>query len=353
MSQPLRVGVVGMGVGRQHVATFKTLADQFQVRAVCDIDCAKAQAVASEQGVPRVAADLAEMCRMDDLDVIDLCTPSFLHYEQILQVLESGHHVICEKPVAGSLKQVDELIAAEAKSGKRMMPIFQYRFRNGIQQLKRLVDEGVTGRAYLTTVETAWRRRPEYYAVWHGRWDKELGGPIVTLAVHAHDILYSILGPAKSVFARAKTLVNPIETEDTVAASLEMADGSLATLAVTTGSAEQITRHRFCFSNLTAESNLQPYNNTSAPWKFTGDTPEIQQRIEDTLARFTPQPEGFLGQFQLFYQAIQTGAEFPVTLKEARASAELITAVYDSAQTGRAVSLPIGQDHPKYTGWRP
>ena len=353
MREPVRVGVVGCGVGRQHVATFKSLADQFEVLAVCDIDRAKAEAVASEQGVPRVAADLDEMCRMDDLDVIDLCTPSFLHYEQILQSLEAGKHVICEKPVAGSLKQVDELIAAEAKSGRRVMPIFQYRFRGGIQRLKLLVSEGVTGRAYLTTVETAWRRRPEYYAVWHGRWDKELGGPIVTLAVHAHDILYSILGPAKSVFARTKTLVNPIETEDCVSASLEMADGSLATLAVTTGSTEQITRHRFCFSNLTAESNLQPYSNTSAPWKFTGDTPEIQQKIEDTLARFIPQPEGFLGQFELFHLALQQGAEFPVTLVEARASIELITALYHSAQTGQAVSLPIGQDHPKYAGWRP
>ena len=115
---------------------------------------------------------------MDDVDVIDICTPSYLHYEQTLQALAAGKHVICEKPVAGSLKEVDELIAAEARSGKRMMPIFQYRFRSGLQKLKLLVDAGVAGRAYLTTVETAWRRRPEYYAVpWRGKWKTELGGP--------------------------------------------------------------------------------------------------------------------------------------------------------------------------------
>jgi predicted dehydrogenase len=155
----------------------------------------------------------------------------------------------------------------------------------------------LAGRAYLTTVETAWRRRAAYYATWHGRWDTELGGPLVTLAVHAHDVLTYVLGPVKSVMAHTKTLVNPIETEDTVSASLEMADGSLASLSVTTGSSVQITRHRFCFSNLTAESNLQPYRNTTDPWTFTGDSPEAEKQIEKTLSNFVPLPEDFAGQF--------------------------------------------------------
>jgi predicted dehydrogenase len=234
------------------------------------------------------------------------------------------------------------------------MPIFQYRFGNGAQKLKFLVDEGVAGRAYLTTVETAWRRRPAYYAVpWRGKWQTELGGPLVTLAIHAHDLLLYILGPAKSVFARTTTLVNPIETEDCVSASLELADGSLASLSVTTGSTVEISRHRFCFSNLTAESNLAPYHNSFEPWSFTGDTPEITRQIEATLARFTPQPERFVGQFYRFYHALQAGTELPVTLAEARRALELITALYHSAETRRPVTLPLGHDHPKYAGWQP
>jgi predicted dehydrogenase len=299
---------------------------------------------------------MADLCRMDDVEVIDICTPSFLHHEQTLQALVAGKHVICEKPVASSLREVDELIAAEKRSGQRVMPIFQYRFRAGLQKLKRLVSEGVAGRAYLTTVETAWRRRADYYATWRGKWKTELGGALVTLAVHAHDALYYILGPARSVFARTATLVNPIETEDCISASLEMADGSLCSLSVTTGSTRQITRHRFCFSHLTAESNTQPYANTSDPWSFTGDSPEIDQQIQDTLAHFDPLPEGFAGQFYRFHQALRCQAgdtELPVTLADARAALELITAVYFSARTGQVVRLPIGQAHPYYTGWLP
>jgi predicted dehydrogenase len=299
---------------------------------------------------------MTDLCRMDDVDVIDICTPSFLHYEQTLQVLGAGKHVICEKPVASSLKEVDEIIAAEKQSGKRMMPIFQYRFRSGLQKLKRLVSDGIAGHAYLTTVETAWRRRADYYATWHGKWKMELGGAMVTLAIHAHDALYYILGPAKSVFARTATLVNPIETEDCISASLEMADGSLCSLSVTTGSTRQISRHRFCFSNLTAESNTHLYANTADPWTFTGDSPEIDQKIQDTLAHFEPLPEGFAGQFYRFHQALHRQAdntELPVTLADARASLELITATYYSARTHQVVSLPIGPDHPYYAGWLP
>jgi predicted dehydrogenase len=235
-----------------------------------------------------------------------------------------------------------------------VMPIFQYRFGHGVQKLKCLIEEGLGGRPFLATVETAWRRRAGYYAVpWRGRWETELGGALVTLAIHAHDLLYFVLGPARSVFARTATLVNPIETEDCVSASLEMADGSLASLSVTTGSAAEVSRHRFCFSGLTAESNTQPYNNTADPWIFTADSPEVAGRIEQTLARFVPLPEGFAGQLYRFHQALQQDIELPVTLADARASLELITAVYHSAQTGQVVALPIGKDHPKYASWRP
>ncbi|HEX9924847.1 MAG TPA: Gfo/Idh/MocA family oxidoreductase [Anaerolineae bacterium] len=354
MTNKLRVGVVGSGIGKSHIEAYQSLPDLFQVLAICDIDRAKADDVAETCHVPHVVTELAELCRMAELDVIDICTPSYLHFPHALEVLAAGKHVICEKPVAGSLKQVDELIAAVAESGRRLMPIFQYRFGHGIQKLKWLIESGVAGRAYLTTVETAWRRRPPYYAIpWRGKWETELGGALVTLAIHNHDLLRYVLGPVKSVFARAKTMVNPIETEDCVSASLEMADGSLASLSVTTGSMVEISRHRFCFSNLTAESNTQPYHNSHEPWTITGDSPEIDAQIQATLAEFKPLPERFPGQFYRYYQAMQTDTEFPVTLADARAAVELITALYHSVETGQVVTLPIGPDHPKYAGWQP
>lgn len=350
----LRVAVVGGGIGKSHIRAYRALPDQFDLVAICDIDEAKAREVAEANGIPRVATDLADLCRMDDLDVIDICTPPHLHFAQIRQALAAGKHAICEKPLVGSLREVDALFEDEARSGRRVMPIFQYRFGHGLQKLKFLLAEGLAGRAYLATVETAWRRRAAYYAVpWRGKWETELGGALLGHAIHAHDLLCYVLGPIASVFARTATLVNPIEVEDSAAVALELADGSLASLGVTLGSPAEITRHRFCFSGFVAESNRRPYTNSGDPWTFTGDTPELAARIEGALARFAPLPEGYEGQFSRFQRALQDGTELPVTLADARASLELIAAMYHSARTGRSVALPLGAEHPGYASWLP
>lgn len=352
MVNKLRVGVVGGGIGREHIRAYQTLPDWFEVAAVCDSNTEKAQAVAAEFGVPQVVTSFDALCAQEDLDVIDICTPSALHHAHSLRGLAAGKHVICEKPVGASLRQVDELAAAAAAAGRQLMPIYQYRFGHGAQKLKRLVDAGVAGPAYLTTVETAWRRRLPYYdGTWRGKWDTELGGALVTLAIHAHDLVTYILGPVRSVFARTMTAVNAIETEDCASASLQMADGSLVSLSVTTGSTREISRHRFCFRNLTAESSLAPYSNTSEPWRFDADTPEAQAQIDAVLADFAPLPEQFAGQFLRFAQALAAGAQLPVTLHDAHVSLELITALYKSSATEQPVTLPISVDDEWYDGW--
>src|SRR5262249_18472611 len=152
-----------------------------------------------------------------------------------------------------------------------------------------------------------------------------------------HDLVYYVLGPARSVSAHVTTRVNPIETEDCLAAALEMADGSLCTLAVTTGSAHEISRHRFCFAGLSAERNTAPYRSSHDPWPVRGDRPAIADDIREALAAFEPQPEGFAGQFVRYHGALQSDRELPVTSADARASLELITAIYHAARTGERV----------------
>jgi predicted dehydrogenase len=350
----LRVAVVGVGIGRSHLRGYQAVGERFEVIAVCDIDADRARPVAEEHAIPRVVTDLDQLLRMDELDVVDICTPPHLHFEQIQQVLAGGKHAICEKPLVSSLREVDELRQAEASSGRRIMPIFQYRFGHGIQKLKLLIAQGVAGTPYLATVETAWRRRPGYYDVpWRGKWATERGGALLSHAIHNHDLLSYVLGPPRRLFAYTTTRVNAIEVEDCASAALEMADGSAAALGVTLGSAAEISRHRFSFSGLVAESNTRPYTSSGDPWTFVGDSPALAERIATTLAEFRPLPEHYAGQFYRFYDALRQGTELPVTLADARLSIELITAMYYSAETGQRVNFPIGADHPRYTSWLP
>ncbi len=203
------------------------------------------------------------------------------------------------------------------------MPIFQYRFGNGLQKLKRLVDAGLTGETIFTTIETSWLRGATITQC-HGAasGQPKMGGVCLTQAIHSHDMLSYINGTGPSGLRQSRTRVNPIEVEDCAAISVEMADGSLATLSATLGSTVQVSRLRFCFRNLTAESNLDPYRPLPRSLGLQGGTPEIQAEIDAELARFVPGEEFFVDQFVRLHRALTAGGEWPVTLAEARASLE-------------------------------
>jgi predicted dehydrogenase len=348
------VAVVGCGVGKLHLEAWKALPGKFSVRVVCDLNADAARQVAEKFGVPETATDLAQVLRRADIDVVDICTPSGTHAALSTQALAAGKHVVCEKPLAGSLAEADDLIAASSKARGQLMPIFQYRYGNGVRKLRHLMNKGIPGRLYLSTIETLWKRLPAYYDnPWRGRWKTELGGTLTTHAIHAHDLLCWIAGPPRSAFARTATLVNKIEVEDCAAAALTMADGSLATLSVTVGAMSELSRLRFCFEHLTAESSTAPYSPGSEPWTFIPANDEVAQRIDAALADFEPKKERFAGQFEDFHAALENGAELPITVGDARTSIELLTALYHSAATGTAVDLPLPPDHPRYGGWQP
>ncbi|MCC5954262.1 MAG: Gfo/Idh/MocA family oxidoreductase [Acidimicrobiia bacterium] len=333
-----------------HAAAYVALRDRFVVRAVSDPDDAR---VAAVTGWLRDLTVLSfdEVCAADDIDVVDLCTPPYLHLAQIEQALRSGKHVVCEKPLVASLADLDRVAALSEATGRRVMPVFQYRYGAGLQRLKAAVAAGVTGRAYTASVEVGWRRGPEYYAApWRGTWDGEFGGVLTTHAVHHLDMVMEVLGPMASVSAQVATRVNDVEDEDCAAAVLTTADGALVSLVATLGSVEEISRNRFCFEHLSAESHTGPYDHATEPWHFcpTAETSERFAAVEAPSVR-----DGFAGQFEGLHAALVDGAPLPVDLDDARRAIEVVTACYASAAAQRLVLLPLEPDDPAYRGVRP
>lgn len=355
MAEVFNVAVIGCNIGRSHIAeAYSKLGDRFRVLAVCGLDVPQMNAVADEFGVPRRVTAFEEVLAMPDIDIVDICTPPALHVPQSLAALAAGKHVICEKPIAGSLAEVDRLIAAEIASPKTVMPIFQYRWGTGYQKALKLVRDGIAGRPYAATVETHWRRGADYYSVpWRGKFETELGGVLVAHAIHIHDLLCGLMGPIRTVSARLATRVNTIEVEDTVGAVLEMESGALVTLSCCLGASDNRSRMRAMFRNVSCESSLAPYSPGDDPWRF--DTPEGADRsvIDGVLDNFGETPRRFLGQMIAYHEALVAGTALPVTLADARASLELVTAIYHAHDTGGAVRLPIGPGHPKYQNWKP
>lgn len=340
-----KVAIIGAGIGREHLAAYRTLPALFEVGLICDLDRARAEEIAG--GIP--VATALDDALASDVDLIDICLPPHLHVSTAIAAMEAGKDVICEKPLATSLADMDRLEEVAARTGRSVFPVFQYRFGVGVAQVKHLIETGLAGRAFAASVETHWRRDADYYApAWRGTWAGEQGGVILGHAIHAHDLICHLLGPVAQATAQLDTRVNAIETEDCAAITLRMAAGGLVTSSATLGAADDTSRLRLVFDGFTAESGLAPYAPAEVPWTITPRGCSAAE-IDAALAQVAPPPVGFAG----FLRAVATGRG-AVSLGEGRASVELVSALYASARAGGApVSLPMARDHALYGGWRP
>ena len=355
MSKIYTVAVVGAGIGRSHITEgYLNNPDKFRVIALCDLDAEKLGKLADEFGIERRTTKFDDLLAMDDLDIIDVCTPPMVHYPMIMAGLRAGKHVICEKPLVGSLKEIDEVIAVEQQSAGKLMPVFQYRFGNGIQQAKAIIDAGLAGKPFVGTVETLWRREAPYYAVpWRGKWKTELGGVLMGHAIHPHDMFVYLMGPLKSLFGRVATRVNDIEVEDCISASVELESGAIGSFTASLGSADEITRIRLAFDNVTIESDHEAYNPGAKLWKILPRNEGTRSAIADLLKDWKDVPPRFATQMARFYDSLETGAPLPVTSADSKRALEMVTAFYYSSRTREEVGFPIGADHPSYKSWLP
>lgn len=351
----LRVGIVGLGIGREHVTDgYAPLPDLFEVAALCDVDSERLKQGHALAPAARLTTDFADLLADPSIDIIDICTPPVAHLRQILAALAAGKRVICEKPLVASLADIDAILAAHPDAPDRLMPIFQYRYGDGLTKARHLIDSGLAGRAFVATVETFWRRTGAYYhKPWRGRWATELGGVLTTQAIHLHDMLTHLLGPVRAVSGRVATRVNGIEVEDCAVASLELESGALASLAATLGAQTQVSRLKLSFEHVTMESTPGPYTPAADPWRFTVADLDRRAAIESALASVAPTRPSYAGQFTAFAVAIGNGNTPPVTLADARGALELIAAIWHASRTGSTVTLPLPIGHPVYAGHQP
>lgn len=355
----LKIAIVGCGwvAGNQFENGFALLRNHFDVAVCCEIDPVRLAAFAEKYGISGRTTSYADVLAMPDIDAVSICTPPSEHHSMVRAALAAEKHVLCEKPFTSSLELVDDIIAVQMASKARVMPIFQYRYGPGFERVRALVQSGLGGKLYVSSIETAWLRGAAYYQIpWRGKFATELGGVLVTQSIHIHDLFMCLAGPVAKVAAFKTTRVNPIEVEDCAVASLQMQDGSLASLTATLGSARPSTRMRFCFENFTIERHcfdLDAPKPALEPWTIFPIRPEIQRDIDAVTVGIKTSELFFAGQFLSFHRSIFEGTPFDINLEDARRALELITAIYSAAETGCSESLPIDSRHARYNGWCP
>ncbi|MEM9222970.1 MAG: Gfo/Idh/MocA family oxidoreductase [Pseudomonadota bacterium] len=348
-----RVAILGAGIGEQHLRGFEALTDRFSVSQICDLNTGLAEQLAARVGA-KVTDRIDETLADDDIDIIDVCLPPALHASVVRAALSHGKHVIVEKPITGSLIEADELVAAEMEAVGRIFPVFQYRYGRAIDALKRLEARGLLGVPQVATLETHWSRDADYYAIpWRGTWARELGGAVLSHAIHAHDLLTRAFGPVGEVSAMLATRINPIETEDCASIAFRLANGALATSSITLGAADNTSRLRLIYEHVTVESGREPYAPGMTNWYFQARDSARQSEIDEVVGAVSFGHEGYAGLFAAIADALDGRPGAEVTLADGVASIELVTAIYHAHRTSRAVKLPLDRALPIARTLRP
>ena len=167
----LRIGFVGCGgIGNHHLKVWESIPGA-KVVAVCDNQPERAARAGEEHGA-EVFTDMVEMLARADVEAVDICTPSGLHAEQGIAALESGRHVLVEKPIDIDLAKIDRLIDTADARNLKLSCIFQYRFSPEIQEARRQIQDGRLGRLLSCSTYVKWFRKQDYYSAdaWRGTW---------------------------------------------------------------------------------------------------------------------------------------------------------------------------------------
>jgi len=354
----LNVAILGAGIGAQHLDGYLGLPDRYRVAAICDLDAEKAGALAAKAADCSAVSDVDAIIADPAIDIIDICLPPHLHGPVAMKAFAAGKHVICEKPIAGSVAEADRMLAAAQASGRLFAPIFQYRYGRGLYQLAALQERGLAGKPLVATLETHWNRTADYYAVpWRGKWASERGGAVLGHAIHIHDLVTAFFGPITEVSAILDTRVNPIETEDCAAIAMRTMSGGLVTSSISLGGAGDSSRLRLVFDGLTAESGRNPYAPGQDVWTFSARNPSEQPKIDAALAdidaEIADSQQGYVGQFAAIADHLEGRPAAIVTGEDGLRSIELVAAIYQAARTGDRVKLPLDRDLPVCVDWVP
>lgn len=202
---PLRVGVVGLGyAGRVHLEGYQQLSN-VHVIALADADPQRLTSFGEKYGVPHLYQDVRELIARDDLHAISVGTPNFLHAPIAIAALESGKHVLCEKPLARSGPEAETMVQAAIKAERVLKVVFNHRARPDVEALKRHILSGALGRVY--HAKAYWLRRSGIPGLdsWFANKEMSGGGPLIDLGVHVLDMALHLLNEPRVLTVSAAT----------------------------------------------------------------------------------------------------------------------------------------------------
>ncbi|NUP99218.1 MAG: Gfo/Idh/MocA family oxidoreductase [Armatimonadetes bacterium] len=341
----IRHAIVGCGgIGPFHSTAIAEIPNSVLAYA-CDIIPERADALAAKIDGCQAVYDLDALLARNDVDLVHVCTPSGMHAEQAIAVLEAGKNVITEKPMDVTTAACDKLIAvAEASSGKATC-IFQNRFLNLTEKVKQAVDKGLLGKLTMGDAYIKWFRTQAYYdsGDWRATWELDGGGCLMNQGVHYVDLLQWYMGPVQSVYAICDTLAHDIAVEDVAAAVLRFKNGAIGVVEGTTAAAPGLDWRIELHGD---QGSVTIKNGNIEHWRFLDkeldNNPPEDETAKLKAAGADPKDipaQAHTRQITLMCEAIRNNGDVPIPVREARNAVEIVTAIYESNRTGQLVTL--------------
>lgn len=315
---------------------------------VCDIEPEKARVLGEKFAVPWFS-DMHDLMRQVPCDAVSVLTDSGSHADVSVALAPYGSHIIVEKPMALTLADADSMIRACDANGVRLFVVKQNRFNVPIVKTRQALEAGRFGKIVLGTVRVRWCRDQDYYdqASWRGKWATD-GGVLSNQASHHVDILEWMLGDVSSVFAMSRTALVNIEAEDTAVVVLRFTSGALGVVEATTA-----TRPKDLEGSLSILGELGSVEvggfalNHMKTWQFVNAEPTD----ESVLTEFSVNPSDVYGfGHRAYYEhvvaCLTDNKAHLVDGLEGRRSLELITAIYESIESGQEVRVSF---QPRYS----
>ncbi len=339
----IRFGLLGCGrIAKRHSELLGgNQIEGARLVAVCDSIKARADAVATKFAVPAYD-DLNEFLARADMDAVAVLTPSGMHPEHAIACARAGKHVVVEKPMALRLQDADDMIRACDEAGVKLFVVKQNRFNVPVVKAREALEAGRFGRLVLGTVRVRWCRDQAYYDqdAWRGTWAYD-GGVLTNQASHHVDMLEWFFGDVVSVHARSATALVKVETEDTAVATLKFRNGALGIIEATTAVRPKDLEGSLSILGEKGTVEIAGFAvNQIRHWNFVDPLPSDKVVVE----KFSVNPPNVYGfGHQAYYQHVvdcllhQRAAL--VDGLQGRKSLELISALYESIETGQEVAL--------------
>lgn len=356
MKKKIKIAIVGCGgIARgAHIPHYKTLAEEFEVVAVCDIIEEKAKAFAKDFDIPAYYVDYKDVLNIEGLDAVDICTPNYLHSIIAVDALNKGLNVLCEKPDAVSVAEAQRMKKAAEESGKLLMVIRNNRFISQTQYLKQYIDDGNFGKIYAGRCGWQRRRGIPGKGGWFTTKEQSGGGPLIDLGVHMIDATMWLMGNPKPVAVSGNTYcefanndvaesVDSAFGEKKEGGTFDVEDLAMGYIRFENGACLQI---EFSWaSNVQRDDKFFELRGTKAGASYHWTDNQLRIFTEqygktmDIVPNLPNNGHGHFLNIKNFADALNGVAEPLYTPEQGLNMIKILQAIYESARTGKEVIL--------------